>query len=327
MSAGRARVALALGPRPLNSALTPELEFAQKIRERYVGFQVADASPTLNALRAVKTPYEQRILTRSAEISGEAQMAGMRAAHPGAYEYEVLAAIEAVQKGRGAVSWSYPSIVGSGPNATILHYPRGERQMQSGELLLVDAACNYGYMAADITRTYPVSGTFSPLHKDIYRIVLQAQEQAMAAARPGVSLQDVHNKTVEVIKAGLLKLGLITDTTGDQYKMWYPHGSTHFLGIDVHDVGDRKGPLAAGMAFTIEPGIYIRQSALDALPRTPENNALIEKVQPAVNRYRDIGVRIEDSFLLESTGLRRLSSAVPRTIEEIEAFLKPKGSQ
>jgi len=239
----------------------------------------------------------------------------------------VLAAIEAVQRGRGAVSWSYPSIVGSGPNATILHYPRGERQMQSGELLLVDAACNYGYMAADITRTYPVSGTFSPLHKDIYRIVLQAQEQAMAAARPGVSLQDVHNKTVEVIKAGLLKLGLITDTTGDQYKMWYPHGSTHFLGIDVHDVGDRKGPLAAGMAFTIEPGIYIRQSALDALPRTPENNALIEKVQPAVNRYRDIGVRIEDSFLLESTGLRRLSSAVPRTIEEIEAFLKPKGSQ
>jgi Xaa-Pro aminopeptidase len=275
----------------------------------------------------MKTPYEQRILTKSVEISGEAQMAGMRAAHTGAYEYEVLAAIEAVQRGRGAVSWSYPSIVGSGPNATILHYPRGERQMQSGELLLVDAACNFGYMAADITRTYPVSGTFSPLQKDIYRIVLQAQEEAMAAARPGVSLEDVHNKTVEVIKAGLLKLGLITDTTGDQYKMWYPHGASHFLGIDVHDVGDRKGPLAAGMAFTIEPGIYIRQSALDALPRTPANNALIEKVQPAVKKYADIGVRIEDSFLLESTGLRRLSSAVPRTIEEIEAFLKPKGSK
>ena len=221
LSAGRGRVALALGPRPLNAPLTPELEFAQKIRERYVGFQVADASPILTGLRAVKTPYEQRILTKSVEISGDAQMAGMRAAHAGAYEYEVLAAIEAVQRGRGAVSWSYPSIVGSGPNATILHYPRGERQMQGGELLLVDAACNYGYMAADITRTYPVSGTFSPVQKDIYRIVLQAQEEAMTAARPGVSLQDVHNKTVEVIKAGLLKLGLITDTTGDQYKMWY----------------------------------------------------------------------------------------------------------
>jgi len=327
LSAGRARVALALGPRQLNAPLTPELEFAQKIRERYVGFQVSDASPILNELRAVKTPYEQRILTKSVEISGEAQMAGMRAAHPGAYEYEVLAAIEAVQKGRGAISWSYPSIVGSGPNATILHYPRGERQMQSGELLLVDAACNYGYMAADITRTYPVSGTYSPLHKDIYRIVLQAQDEAIAVARSGVSLQDVHNKTVEVIKAGLLKLGLITDTTGDQYKMWYPHGASHFLGIDVHDVGDREGPLAAGMAFTIEPGIYVRQSTLDALPRTPANNALIEKIQPAVKKYADIGVRIEDSFLLESSGVRRLSSSVPRTIEEIEMFLKPKGSK
>jgi Xaa-Pro aminopeptidase len=327
LAAGRARVAFALGSRTLDQGLTPELEFARKIRDRYVGFQVSDASPILNRLRAVKTPYEQKILTKSVEISGEAQMAGMRAAHPGAYEYEVLAAIEAVQRGRGAVSWSYPSIVGSGPNATILHYPRGERQMQGGELLLVDAACNYGYMAADITRTYPVSGTFSPLHKDIYQIVLQAQDEAMKVARPGASLQDVHNKTVDVIKAGLLKLGLITDTTGDQYKMWYTHGASHFLGIDVHDVGDRKGPLAPGMAFTIEPGIYIRQSALDALPRTAENNALIEKIQPAAKKYADIGVRIEDSFLLEPSGLRRLSSSVPRTIEEIEAFLKPKGSK
>src|SRR4029077_10628460 len=115
LSAGRGRVALALGPRPLNAPLTPELDLSQKLRERYVGFQVADASPILTGLRAVKTPYEQRILTKSVEISGEAQMAGMRAAHAGAYEYEVLAAIEAVQRGRGAVSWSYPSIVGSGP--------------------------------------------------------------------------------------------------------------------------------------------------------------------------------------------------------------------
>jgi Xaa-Pro aminopeptidase len=122
-------------------------------------------------------------------------------------------------------------------------------------------------------------------------------------------------------------LGLITDATGDQYKMWYPHGASHFLGIDVHDVGDSKDALVPGMAFTIEPGIYIRQSALDALPRTAENNALVEKIQPAVKKYADIGVRVEDSFLLVASGLRRLSSAVPRTIEEIEAFLKPKGSK
>jgi Xaa-Pro aminopeptidase len=327
LSAGRARVAVAMPTRRVNDPLSAEQQFAQKIRDRYTGFQVMDASPILAALRMVKSPYERKVLTKSVEISSDAQMAGMRAAHSGAREYEVLAAIEAVQKTRGAESWSYPSIVGSGPNATILHYPRGEREMKAGELLLVDAACSYGYMAADITRTYPVSGTFSPLQKDIYQIVLQAQEASMSAAKPGGSLFEMHKKTIEVIKAGLLKLGLITDTTGEQWRMWYTHGSSHYLGVDVHDVGDNKAPLVPGMAFTIEPGIYIRPSVLDTLPRTAENNALIEKIQAAVTQYADIGVRIEDSFLLEESGLKRLSASVPRTIEEIEAFLKPKGSR
>jgi Xaa-Pro aminopeptidase len=327
LSAGRARVALAFPGSRITDPLAAEQQFARKIRDRYTGFQVMDASPILTALRMVKSPYERKVLTKSVEISGDAQMAGMRAAHAGAREYEVLAAIEAAQKTRGAESWSYPSIVGSGPNATILHYPRGEREMRAGELVLVDAACSYGYMAADITRTYPVSGTFSPLQKEIYQIVLQAQEASMAAAKPGGSLFEMHKKTIDVIKAGLLKLGLITDTTGEQWRMWYPHGSSHYLGLDVHDVGDNKAPLVPGMAFTIEPGIYIRQAALDNLPRTPANNALIEKIQPAVKTYADIGVRIEDSFLLEESGLKRLSSSVPRTIEEVEAFLKPKGSR
>jgi Xaa-Pro aminopeptidase len=239
----------------------------------------------------------------------------------------VLAVIEAAQKTRGAESWSYPSIVGSGPNATILHYPRGEREMKAGDLLLVDAACSYGYMAADITRTYPVSGTYSPLQKDIYRIVLDAQEAAIKAAVAGVSLRDVEKRTADVAKGGLLALGLITDASGDQYKMWYPHGTSHYIGIDVHDVGDNKAPLVPGMAFTIEPGIYIRPAALENLPKTKENLELIENIQAAVKKYADIGVRIEDSFLLEESGLRRLSSSVPRTIEEIEGFLKTKGSK
>jgi Xaa-Pro aminopeptidase len=233
----------------------------------------------------------------------------------------VKAAIEAVHRGRGAPSWSYPSIVGSGPNATILHYPDSDRQMLAGELLLVDAACNYGYMAGDITRTYPVGGTFSPLQKDVYSIVLQAQQEGIKAATPGASLQDIHAATVGVIKAGLLKLGLITDAGGDQYRYWYTHGASHYIGIDVHDVGDRTRALEPGMAFTIEPGIYVRQSVLDTLPRTPENLAFIQQVQPAVRRYADVGVRIEDSFLLEEAGLRNLSASVPRTIDEIEAYL------
>ena len=322
LEAGRARVALALDPGGVNDPLNRPQDLARRIRDRYVGFQTVDATPILVDLRLIKTPYEQKMLERSLDISSEAQMAGMRATGPGAFEYEVEAAIEAVHRRRGAASQAYPSIVGSGPNATILHYTENTRQMRAGELLLVDAACAYEYMAGDITRTYPVGGTFTAPQKDIYTIVLQAQEEAMKVARAGTPLAEVHSKTVEVVKAGLFKLGLITDTTGNQYRMWYTHGANHYLGIDVHDVGERTRPLEPGMAFVIEPGIYIRQSALEALPRTPENTALIESIQPAVTRYADIGVRIEDAFLLEASGLRRLTASVPRTIEEVEAFLK-----
>jgi Xaa-Pro aminopeptidase len=324
LGAGRARVALALDPGGVDAPLTRPQELARNIRDRYVGFQTIDATSLLVDLRIIKTPYERRVLAKSYEIADEAQVAGMRAARPGAWEYEVEAAIEAVHRQRGAASQSYPSIVGSGPNATILHYNENTRQMQAGELLLVDAGCAYEYMASDVTRTYPISGKFTPAQKDIYSIVLQAQEAAMAIARAGTPLSDVHNKTVEIIKSGLLKLGLITDTSGDQYRMWYTHGANHYVGLDVHDVGPRTRPLAVGMAFVIEPGIYIRQSALDTLPRTPENLALIEKIQPAVKKYEDIGVRIEDGFLLEESGLRRLSSPLPRTIEEIETFLNTR---
>jgi Xaa-Pro aminopeptidase len=325
LAAGHGRVALTLDAgRSLNGPLTPALVFARNIRDRFVGFQMSDATPILTSLRLVKTPYERKVLVASLEISSDAQMAGMRAARADGYEYEVVAAIEAVHRSRGAVSWSYPSIVGSGPNATVLHYHGGERQMHTGDLILVDAAANYQYASGDITRTYPVSGAFTPAQRDIYQIVLQAQDEAMKVAKAGSSLEEIHKKTVDVIKDGLLKLGLITDVTSDQYKMWYTHGSTHYIGLDVHDVGDRRAPLVPGMSFVIEPGIYIRQSALDSLPRTPENNALVEKVQPAVRKYADIGIRIEDSFLLEEGGLRRLSATVPRTIEEVEAFLQKR---
>jgi Xaa-Pro aminopeptidase len=321
------KVALLIDP-PAASGTEPVVTrasgFARRLKDRVAGVQTVDATPILTDLRTIKTPYEQNILIKCLDISNDAQKIGMRAARPGAFEYEVKAAIEGAFRSRGAVSWAYPSIVGSGPNATILHYPDSDRQMQAGDLLLVDAAANYQYMAGDITRTYPVSGKYTPAQKEIYAIVLQAQEDAMQVAHPGNSLATVHDKTVEVIKAGLLRLGLITDASGDQYKMWYTHNSSHYIGIDVHDVGDRSRDLQAGMAFTIEPGIYIRQSALDALPRTPANQALIVRIQPAVNKYLNIGIRVEDSFLLEPSGLRRLSAAVPRTIDEIEGFLRKK---
>lgn len=322
LDAGRARVALALGTTSLNEPLTPGQDLARRIRDRFAGFQTIDALPMLADLRLIKTAYERTLLTRSLEISSEAQKAGMQATHPDVYEYEVEAAIEAVHRANGALSWSYPSIVGSGPNATILHYTENSRQARAGELMLVDAGCNYEYMAADITRTYPVSGTFSPAQRDIYDLVLLAQEEGMRVARPGARFTDIQARTVEVMKAGLLRLRLITDADSDQYRLWYTHSPNHFLGIDVHDVGERTRPLQPGMAFVIEPGLYIRPSALDTLPRSPENLALIERIRPAVEKYAHIGVRIEDAFLLEESGLLRLTASVPRTVEEIETFMR-----
>lgn len=320
---GRARLALLLSPRPgLSGALTATWEFANTVKERFFGVGLQDATSIVHHLRQVKTAYEQKVLERSVEISSEAHLAGMRAARPGAYEYEVEAAIEYVYLARGGLGWGYPSIVGSGPNATILHYNASRRQMQAGDLLLVDAAGNYQYYTGDITRTYSITGRFTPEQKDIYAIVLAAQDEAMKVARAGATVQQVHDKTVEVVEAGLLKLGLITDASGDQYRRWYTHGSVHWIGLDVHDVGERSRPLEPGMAFVIEPGIYVREGMLEALPPTPENRAFIEKVRPAYEKYKNIGVRIEDSFLLTESGLKRLSANVPRTIEEIERFLQ-----
>jgi Xaa-Pro aminopeptidase len=197
--------------------------------------------------------------------------------------------------------------------------------MQAGDLLLVDAAASYQGYTVDITRTYPVSGTFTDAQKDLYRLVLAAQEAGMQAAKVGGKTADVEKAAEAVVKPGLLKLGLITDVAGDQFRTWYTHGICHWIGMDVHDVGDYQTPLAAGMAFTVEPGIYVRPQALETLDDTPENRAFKAAVAGAVAKYKGMGVRIEDSFLLTATGLKRLSATAPRTIEEIERHLKTTG--
>jgi Xaa-Pro aminopeptidase len=260
-------------------------------------------------------------MRKSVAISSQAHKAGMRAAAPGKFEYEVEAAIEEVYLRNGAMTWGYPSIVGSGPNATILHYNRSSRRMEPGDLLLVDAAGNFQGYTGDITRTYPIVGRFTREQREIYEIVLAAQEAGMKAVSAGAPTRDVQAACDTVLRAGLVTLGLVIDPEGQQFKIWATHGVVHMIGMDVHDVGNRR-TFEPGMTFVIEPGIYIRQAALDALPRTAENVAFIEKVQPMVDKYKDIGVRVEDSFLLTTEGLERLSSAVPRTIDEIEAFMK-----
>lgn len=322
LAANRARVAVALEPRlDLSGAVPPTVEFANRLRERFFGFTVVDAARMLGELRQIKTPYEQRLLEQSGGISSEAHLAAMRAVRPGTYEYQVEAALEAVYLARGGSGWSYPSIVASGPNATTLHYDKSTRKMEAGDLLLIDAAANYKYVTVDITRTYPVSGTFSTEQRAIYEIVVNAQNEGMKAAQLGSRISDIEARVTTTLKEGLLRVGLITDLTSPQYRTWYMHRAVHFIGIDVHDPGDYTRPLAPGMAFVIEPGIYVRENALDELPPTPENAAFKQSVRLAFDKYKNIGVRIEDSFLLTDSGLKSLSAKVPRTIEEIERVL------
>ena len=328
VAANRANLALPLGPPPAPSApLTPPFEFANKARERFLNVGVTDTWSILSNLRQVKTPYELGVMEQSAAISSDAHKAGMHTARPGRFEYEVEAAIEHTYLSRGAMSWGYPSIIGSGPNATTLHYNASSRKMEDGDLLLVDAAGNFQGYTVDITRTYPVNGRFTDRQKDVYRVVLAAQEAGIRAAKAGNKTSDIVRATVEVAKEGLLKLGLITDITGEQWRTWYTHGPVHWIGMDVHDVGDYDRPLAAGMTFVIEPGLYIRQDALDNLPDTPENRAFKAAVAPAVAKYKDIGVRIEDSFVLTDGGLKSLSASVPRTVEDVERLMAQPGTK
>jgi len=320
---GTARLALRLEDVPgLNQPLSDEYVFANRVRERLIGARIINLAPHLHGLRQVKTAYEQKLLIDSVDISSEAHLAGMRAARPDRFEREVESAIESVYLARGAMAPGYPSIVGSGPNATTLHYSASSRRMNEGDLLLVDAAANYQGQTGDITRTYPVSGRFTPPQREIYELVLAAQDAGMKAARIGAKTVDIERASEAVIKEGLLKLGLITDTTGPQFRTWYTHGICHWIGMDVHDVGDYQRPLEAGMAFVIEPGLYIRPEALEQLADTPENRAFRDKVGPAVNKYAGIGVRIEDSFLLTEKELVRLSAKVPRTTQEIDNFMR-----
>jgi Xaa-Pro aminopeptidase len=177
-------------------------------------------------------------------------------------------------------------------------------------------------MAGDVTRTYPVNGKFTSAQKDIYLIVLAALEAGRKAARKGTRPGEIHERVAGVLAEWLYRLGLVTDRSGTQYKLWATHGTCHHIGLDVHDAGDGQNPLAPGMAFTIEPGVYIRPEAIANLPKNAENDKFLSAIKPAFERYRGIAVRIEDSFLLTETGLRCLTGNLPQTADEIEAAMK-----
>lgn len=311
----------------------PEQTFATQWAKSASGFNVRNSAPVFAQMRLRKSPMELQLLQHAIDITTEAIGRSMAMAGRSQWEYEIDAEVLYTFKRRNADHWGYPSIVGCGPNATTLHYVESQGGIKPNDLLLMDVGAEYGHYTADVTRTFPVGGKFTPRQAEIYQIVYDAQEATARATRPGAIFPtDVHNAAVEKVKDGLLKLGLITDRDGmitisknlppqPQYRIWFMHGTSHWLGMNVHDVGGRNVPLEPGMVFTNEPGVYIREDALDVLPKTPENEKFIAAIRPAFEKYKSIGVRIEDDLLVTQNGAEWMTKALPRSIADIEAFM------
>ena len=287
------------------------------------GYSVKDAWPIFSEMRLVKSPMELRLLQHAIDISTEAHQRAWASAASAKWEYEVDAVMAYTFKLRNADNWGYPDIVGCGPNATTLHYIESQGPVKQGELLLMDVGAEYDHYTADITRTFPVNGKFSPLQAAVYQIVYDAQEAVAKATKPGAMLSDVNRAGTDVVKDGLLKLGLITDRNSMQHRVWFMHGTSHWLGMNVHDVGG-SNPMQVGSVFTNEPGIYIRPDALDQMPmgwKADEWEKFKAAVRPAFEKYKGIGVRIEDDMLVTAEGARWMSEALPRKMSDIEDFI------
>jgi Xaa-Pro aminopeptidase len=325
--------------RPLLAAASPEQQVVERIRTRYPSTTVIPFAAEVQTLRSSKSAAELDLIRRAIQVSVLAHRAAMRSVVPGMNEFEMQALIEYYFRRNGVERPAYSSIVGSGPNSTTLHYRDADRFMQENEVLLIDAGASYRGYAADITRTMPVNGTFSSDQRAIYEIVLRAQKAAESLVRTGVTWADLNQAAEREIAAGLTALGLIESPEATyrcesarfgnqcpQYRLYYMHGLGHGIGLDVHDpeISYTAG-FQPGSVFTIEPGVYIRADALDYLPDTPANRALIERLRPVVERYRNVGVRIEDNYIVSAAGVERVSSGVPREIAEIEALMREPG--
>jgi Xaa-Pro aminopeptidase len=283
---------------------------------------IVDPTTILHEMRVFKSEAEVEIMQRAADIAAAAHVEAMKTARPGMKEYEVEALLEASFRRQGAAGSSYTSIVGSGANATVLHYITNQDTLRDGDLLLVDAGAEYLGYASDITRTFPINGKFSDAQRDIYDLVLKTQMSCIDMVRPGVRLEDLKTHSVEMLTEGMVKLGLLK---GDPAKLieekkfmqFYMHNLGHFLGIDVHDAGryyfnGESRPAEPGMVMTIEPGLYISPDTKN-IPEGFNQNV------PA--KYLGIGVRIEDDVLVTENGARVLTNKVPKDPGEIEALM------
>jgi Xaa-Pro aminopeptidase len=272
---------------PLDQTTRDEPRFRDLL---FSGRDVRNLRPTADSMRLVKDADEVARMRKAVDISVLGHIAAMQAARPGAWEYEIEAALEAEFRRNGADRVGYPSIVGSGPNSTTLHYDVNRRQTRDGDLIVVDAGAEWGQYTADVTRTFPVNGKFTPRQKAIYDLVLATQQAAFDSTRPGTTIAQLNRVARDYMRTH--SGTLCGAQTCDAY---FIHGLSHWLGMDVHDVGDYSTPLKAGMVLTIEPGIYLAQEAL--------------------------GVRIEDDVLVTATGAEWLSAKAPKTTAEIERLM------
>ena len=273
--------------------------------------EVVDVRAAVDSMRLVKDAHEVDLMRRACAISASAHRRAMRTAKPGDYEYQVEAELMHEFLRGGAQAVAYSSIVASGPNACVLHYRDNNRQMNDGDLLLIDAGCEYHGYASDITRTFPVNGRFTGPQKAVYELVLAAQLACLEAVRPGVAFHDYHHVAERVLAQGCIDLGLATGTIdavleSGRYRQFYMHRAGHWLGMDVHDAGlyQQRGEsmrLAEGMVLTVEPGFYIRPA-----DNVPED-------------FWNIGVRIEDDVLVTTGGIENLTAAAPKFVADVEA--------
>jgi Xaa-Pro aminopeptidase len=299
----------------INARMLELVRYAQSMRPRLGSGPSAllDPREIIHEERLRKQPEELEWMRRAIAISNEAHRRAMTDARGGMMEWEIEALVDYVFRSRGATGPSYPSIIASGPNAATLHYIHNDRRMQAGELLLIDAGCEYEFYASDVTRTFPIGGRFNQLQRDLYEIVLDAQRHGIEAVRPGARFDDVHDAALRVLVDGMRQVGLLKGTAEEAlasgaYRRFYMHRTSHWLGMDVHDVGLYRSEgesrrLEPDMVLTVEPGIYI---AADD-DRAPES-------------FRGIGIRIEDDVLVTADGHEVLSAAVPKSIDEVEAL-------
>ena len=355
---GRDTLFYRLGNPGHDKSMMKLLATARSVRERYgkrTPLAIHDVRAVLSELRVRKNPAEIDSLSAACELSALGHAEAMRFAQPGMYEYQVQSAMEFVWREGGSARNGYPSIVASGPNAVILHYVENDRQIEDGDLVLIDAAAEIDLYSSDITRTFPANGRFTAPQRAVYEVVLAAERAGIRASGPGATLKRVHDASTDLLVEGLVDLGLVPGDADDAltmhlYREFFMHGTSHWLGLDVHDAGayrvdGKHRLLEPGMCFTVEPGIYVSpdrpeveftllEHDLDAWVERrlligaeaakkaeAEEREAAEKITHRIpEEFLGIGVRIEDDILITDDGHENLSGMVPVGIEAIESL-------